>query len=704
LSAHAAPVSRPSGGLPIAEALRDAAARSWLAITIGAVIAAICFYATGGLDLPSATTTEMLVTIGSGLLVAAALAQQHAGRARAWGIGAAGAFLCLAAFTAMSSGWSVEPSNSWITANLTFSYAAAFAGAIALVRLAAGRWRSVIAGILLATLVVSAYAVGSKIFPGGGQVFARLNPPFDYWNAVGLTAALGVPSALWLGSRRDGHGAQIALATPAVCLLLFTLVLAYSRGALLALFVGLVFWFVFTPLRLRSAAVLAIGGAGAAALVAWTFAQPALTTDNASLAARNPVGHELGWLALAVLVACAAAALVLRFALLRSPPSARLRHRAGVALLVCVALVPIAGLLGLAASSRGLFGSISHDVSTLTNTNVSVSNSANRLTALGSQRALYWSDAIKAFDTHPLVGTGADGFQTTFLRYDKASGTTVAQAHSYIFQTLSDLGLVGLALSLALGAAWVIAARRAIGPLEVRRSAPGTDTAERIGLLTMITCVVIFTVHSTVDWTWFVPGVALIAILCAGWVAGRGPLGSVLALGRPSVAALRDRRLGAIAAAAVVVALLVAWSQWQPLRSADSANAALTALGHGQTAAGATATRYYTLAEADARSAISENPLDYQPWIWLADAQADLHQPRSGYTSAVHAVQVEPSNWYAWYDLAYFDAYQLGDPRDALPILERALYLYPQSGEASGLYLTLLAETSSSPTKPAVKH
>jgi O-antigen ligase len=78
-------------------------------------------------------------------------------------------------------------------------------------------------------------------------------------------------------------------------------------------------------------------------------------------------------------------------------------------------------------------------VSTLTNTNVSVSNSANRLTALGSQRALYWSDAIKAFDTSPWIGTGADGFQTTFLRYDK-SNTTVAQAHSYIFQTLADLG------------------------------------------------------------------------------------------------------------------------------------------------------------------------------------------------------------------------------------------------------------------------
>jgi lysylphosphatidylglycerol synthetase-like protein (DUF2156 family) len=76
-----------------------------------------------------------------------------------------------------------------------------------------------------------------------------------------------------------------AIAGPAICLLLLTVVLAYSRGALLALVVGLVFWFVVTPLRLRSASVLAIGGAGAAVVTAWSLSQPALTTDNASLAA-----------------------------------------------------------------------------------------------------------------------------------------------------------------------------------------------------------------------------------------------------------------------------------------------------------------------------------------------------------------------------------------------------------------------------------
>ena len=56
----------------------------------------------------------------------------------------------------------------------------------------------------------------------------------------------------------------------------------------------------------------------------------------------------------------------------------------------------------------------------------------------------------------------------------------------------------------------------------------------------MLCLVVVFGVHSFVDWTWYVPGDACVALLCAGWLAGRGPLarprrGAPAALGRPAV-------------------------------------------------------------------------------------------------------------------------------------------------------------------------
>ena len=43
------------------------------------------------------------------------------------------------------------------------------------------------------------------------------------------------------------------------------------------------------------------------------------------------------------------------------------------------------------------------------------------------------------------------------------------------------------------------------------------------------TGVVVFGVHSAIDWTWFVPGNVVPALLLAGWVAGRGPLRARLA-------------------------------------------------------------------------------------------------------------------------------------------------------------------------------
>jgi hypothetical protein len=43
-------------------------------------------------------------------------------------------------------------------------------------------------------------------------------------------------------------------------------------------------------------------------------------------------------------------------------------------------------------------------------------------------------------------------------------------------------------------------------------------------MLSMLCLVVVFGAHSLIDWTWYVPGDACAALLCAGWLAGRGPL------------------------------------------------------------------------------------------------------------------------------------------------------------------------------------
>src|SRR5205085_11487469 len=110
-------------------------------------------------------------------------------------------------------------------------------------------------------------------------------------------------------------------------------------------------------------------------------------------------------------------------------------------------------------------------------------------------------------------------------------------AHGYAVQVLAELGLLGAAASLLALLAWSLAAARAGGarprvPAALVRAirrrpppaagassstastavlpAPGFRalpfTPERIAVLTLIAGVLVFGVHSLVDWTWFIPG------------------------------------------------------------------------------------------------------------------------------------------------------------------------------------------------------
>ena len=145
--------------------------------------------------------------------------------------------------------------------------------------------------------------------------------------------------------------------------------LAYSRGALVALALGLALWFCIVPLRLRGAAVLLAGALGAGLVVAWDFSQHALSTEGVALHARVTAGRQLGALLVAMLVA-ARRSPGSRSA--SSPAGAHLRARraqnAGAVLLALLALAVIAFAGALAVSHRGLTGSISHGFHTLTNT------------------------------------------------------------------------------------------------------------------------------------------------------------------------------------------------------------------------------------------------------------------------------------------------------------------------------------------------
>lgn len=670
----------------------------YLTVVLGALLAAIGFYAKGGLQIGPTTTVEMVLLIAGGLVGALAILTSAGRRLHGWL--SLVLFAVLAALTTCSIIWAVQPDDTWQEASRTLAYLAVFGGGIALSRIAPHRWRGLLGAVLLASLVMSAYSLATKVFPASlaaDETYSRLREPFDYWNAVGMMAALGIPGSLWFAARRRGHAALNALAYPILGILLLTILLAYSRGALLAAIIASSFWFVLVPLRLRAIVALAISATAALLVAAWAFAQDPLSKDKVPLDERTTSGHELGLLLVGMIVVLLICGLAIGFATSRRPPAPEVRRRAGLAIVVALALLPVAGTLALSFSDRGLGGSISKGWSELTDPNAATpSNDPGRLTAVGSVRARYYSEAIKIFRARPVYGVGAGGFTTARTRFRK-DALEVRHAHGYLFQTAADLGIAGLVVTLLLFVAWLLAAAVPAGLRGRRRyrRQPGEPpSAERVGALTLFAVVVAFGVHSLVDWTWFVPANAVPALLCAGWLAGRGELNGPTVSALPGMLRARlDAGLGdavRVAAAGCLVAVSVAfaWAAWQPLRSVNADDSAFELA----------AAQRYDEARGKALKAAREDPLSVEPLFTLGAVEATAGNKELGRAAFERAVALQPQNADTWVNLADYQLNTLNDAAGALKTLGPALYLDPHSATGVTLFLQATRETSGAAT------
>ena len=118
-------------------------------------------------------------------------------------------FAALAGLTLISISWSVQPADSWVEANRTFSYLAAFGAGLALARLAPRRWAGFLGAIALTTSLVSGYALLVKVFPATldpseilvqvriplpgartGSAYEKLPHPASRFAVVGVAAAV----------------------------------------------------------------------------------------------------------------------------------------------------------------------------------------------------------------------------------------------------------------------------------------------------------------------------------------------------------------------------------------------------------------------------------------------------------------------------------------------------------------------------------
>ena len=662
-----------------------------LCLALAGLLAAIAFVGNGGLQLGSATLVEVAVIGVAGLVVAAALllgadTPLHGGAALA-------GLVALAGLTGLSILWSLHPADSWIETNRTLAYVAAFAAGIAAVRLVPARWEAVLYGVLLALAVVSLYGLATKVAPGWlaeDEIYARLREPYGYWNAVGVTAAMAIPLCVWLGSRR-GPVLPAALAHPLLGLLIVTMLLSFSRGSIMAAVVGIAAWLALVPRRLKTLAVLLPATAGAALVTAWAFSQSALTDDRVPLAQREDAGVEFGLVLLGMTVLLLAAGVLIERRARERPLPDATRRTLGKVALGSLAAVPLVVLVALAFSERGIGGTVSDRWDALTSEEQAPSNAPGRLIETGNVRTIYWSRALDVWGEHRLEGAGAGSFAQAQLRF-RDQPTQGRHAHGFVHQTLADLGLIGLALSLAALAGWLVAAART---LVLRRHTTGPWTPERTGLLALALVAVVFGVHSAIDWTWFVPAVAVTGLFCAGWVAGRGAISLTTPAPAPAAAAAPPARLrlpggraryvrAALALAAIGLAALAATAVAQPWRADGEGDEALSLLDEGN----------FGGARAAAQRASEINPLSIEPWFEHAAIENTAGNTRAATQALENAVRLEPASPEAWRRLGEFYMGSLDQSLRALPVLRAALYLDPTSALNRGAYVLALRARS----------
>ena len=572
----------------------DRGAAAVVAVT-AVSLAALAFATGGAVDVASTGSVLTLVV----LLVTGAFARA------AWTgslprpfSGSLGLLLVavFAGVSALSVGWSILPGASSFDAARTIAYVSIVAGGALAAQLLPRRSREVAGGVMLAALIICLYSLTSRVMPGWfpeSDSFARLRMPFEYWNAVGAVAVFGLVGALWLGTARTLGVWPVTLSYPAGGVFVVALFLSQSRGSLLAALLTVGLWLLITPRRLRTAGWLAVAGGLGLIVTAWAYGEPALSQDAVALSERESTGLLFGVILLLMTGALAAAGYAVERQRRAKPLAPARRFAIGRVLLIALALSPVLLVGAIGVGSEEGFSTIGNSVSDTFDADKNApANEPGRLTQTSSLRARYWGDAFKIWGDHTLHGTGADSYSAARLPYRRDT-VQVRHAHGFVPQTLADLGIWGLISITLLTIAWFFAMARAAG---ARRGAPtkwlddGDDA--RIADWSLALIAFAFGVHSAVDWTWYMPGVAAFGLVTAGWIfgsgarfAGRDPQPAA-ATAKPQAAGASRKAALLSAAGILLIGLASAYAVYQPAQAARKVEDGYHLLADGREADG----------------------------------------------------------------------------------------------------------------------
>jgi hypothetical protein len=463
-----------------------------------------------------------------------------------FGLGAGlvtGALALFAVWSLVSSAWSDAPARAVAEFDRALLYML-MAALLATLPRTTETARLVMLGIAGGMTLVCIGGLATRVLPdvfpiAPNVLDQRLSYPVTYWNGVGLLAGLSIVFATHLTCSAREHVAARVTAAAFLPLLAATLYFTFSRASIVVMVVGVVGYVVLARPRGLVPALIAVVPPATIAVV-WAYNADLLARPDPTTAGAVDQGQEV----FVVLVLCALAAGAVRYALIHTGLDQRFLEIDVPKRTRNVIVATTAGVLLLAAGTAWIAldanDRISRQYEKFKEGDVirASEDARERLTAVGNNgRIEHWEEAIDAFGSDPLKGTGAGTYELTWAK-NRSSDFTVRDGHSLYLETLSELGLVGGALLvLALGSVLVALAMQSGGHGRGPWSA-----------LFIAGCV--WALHAAQDWVWELPAVTAWLFAAGGIALARPP-------GAPETRLVAPSRIARVVAALVVLALVV---------------------------------------------------------------------------------------------------------------------------------------------------
>jgi O-antigen ligase len=500
-------------------------------------------------------------------------------------------------------------------------------------------------GFAFAAVVLCGAGLATKTLPDAWpfalpEPSSRLGFPVTYSNGLGILAALGIVVSLHIASWERERLITRMLGAAAIPLLAATLVLTFSRGAILAGVLGVAVYCAFgRPRGLLTGLVASAPAVAVVALAAYNA--ELLATREPNTAASIAQGHGLArTVGLAMLGAAVLSALLQRLerrwaeVRLPKPPRSALVAAAVVGVVAVGVAVGLAGARVVDDLNEDVVqvGSSEHEPAGATR---------DRLSDIGGQtRVQYWKVLLNAFADEPIIGTGVGTFAQRWDEH-RPFAENVTEGHSIYLETLGELGIVGAGLIIAVLAMLV-------APFVIQRR--DQRPLQAVGLAAAIA----WLVHAGIDWDWELPTLTVWLFAFGACALAASPV----RLSWPQRPSMPARiALAAVCLLLAVTPVTIAISQ-------SDLDGSVVALERGDCTE---ATRLAT----DSSSALSSRSEPYEILAYCALRSGNGQGAISLMNSAIDR---DPDDWRLYYGLAVVRGAAGEDPR---PAAARALRLNP---------------------------